>query len=164
VHTRHRTRCLRDERGAESDPSTLGGREVDLVSAIGKPDAFEASVRATGAIVRRHRVFPDHHRYVAADLEGLPRADRRLVTTAKDAVKLAGFDIAFQTLEVEIAIDSGAAVLSALLDALPHARAASSRDAAAVARSSAGNASSHACIAHSRVSLAPSHVGRSAHA
>jgi tetraacyldisaccharide 4'-kinase len=164
VRTRHRTRCLRDERGAESDPSTLGGREVDLVSAIGNPDAFEASVRATGAIVRRHRVFPDHHHYVAADLEGLARDDRRLVTTAKDAVKLAGFDIAFQTLEVEIAIDSGAAVLSALLDALPHARTASTRDAAAGARSSAGSASLHACSAHSRVSIAPSHVRRSAHA
>src|SRR5262249_3563423 len=48
----HRARRVVDEHGAAADPSRLAGREVDLVSAIGNPEAFEASVRATGAIVR----------------------------------------------------------------------------------------------------------------
>jgi tetraacyldisaccharide 4'-kinase len=122
VRTRHRTRCLLDALGAETDPRTLSGREVDLVSAIGNPEAFERSVRATGAVVGEHRVFPDHHPYVRADLEGLGERERMLVTTTKDAVKLARLGCAFATLEIEIEIERGAPVLEALLDALPLAR------------------------------------------
>lgn len=123
LRTRHRTRCLVDERGLETDPGLLAGLDVDLVSAIGNPDAFEKSVRATGAIVREHRVFPDHHAYRASDLEGLGGGARKLVTTAKDAVKLGRLRASFMTLEIEIEIESGVQVLNALLDALPRARA-----------------------------------------
>jgi tetraacyldisaccharide 4'-kinase len=140
VRTRHRTRCLVDEQGVETDPATLAAREVDLVSAIGNPEAFEASVRATGAVVREHRVFPDHHAYAAADLAGLPARGRRLVTTAKDAVKLARLGSPFMTLEIEIAIESGAPVLEALIDALPFRRTASGSSATVPVASSAARA------------------------
>jgi tetraacyldisaccharide 4'-kinase len=117
----HRPRAWRDERGRESPLDALRGRDVRLVSALGHPAAFEASVRATGASVREHRVFPDHHEHVARDLDGLAADGCVLVTSAKDAVKLAPLGVAFQALEIELALLSGAHVLGALFDALPHA-------------------------------------------
>jgi tetraacyldisaccharide 4'-kinase len=119
VRAVHRARRLRDERGIEHPLARLAGREVELASAIGNPRAFEADVRALGARVLDHRVFPDHHRYVASDLEGLGSNGRTLVTTAKDAVKLEPLGVAFEALEVELEIVSGALLVEALLDALP---------------------------------------------
>jgi tetraacyldisaccharide 4'-kinase len=120
VHASHRARRVVDERGSIFEPSALAGREVDLVSAIGNPEAFENSVRATGAIVREHRVFPDHHDYAREDLDGLGASGRALVTTTKDAVKLERLGVALLTLEIEIAIERGAPVLLALIDGLFH--------------------------------------------
>ena len=88
------------------------------MSAIGNPEAFERTLVALGARVASHRVFPDHHLYSAADLEGLGAADRWLVTTEKDAVKLASLR-ALHVLGTDFELVEGAAVLEALLDALP---------------------------------------------
>jgi tetraacyldisaccharide 4'-kinase len=104
----------------------LSGRSVELVSAIGNPEAFERTVEALGARVESHRVFPDHHRYRPADLEGLGRAGRALVTTEKDAVKLPPA-LEFFALAVEFRLESGEAVLEALLDALPRSSGESRR-------------------------------------
>jgi tetraacyldisaccharide 4'-kinase len=115
-------RCWRDERGVESPLADLAGRDVDVISALGNPVAFEASVRSTGARVRDHRVFPDHHTYSAQEARTLSASGRELVTSAKDAVKLAPLGVRFRALESELEITSGAAVLDALLDTLPRAR------------------------------------------
>lgn len=119
VRAEHRAVRLRAATGGERPLSMIAGCEVDLASGIGNPEAFEASVRAAGAIVREHRAFADHHRYVAGDLAGLGQDGRPLVTTQKDAVKLAELDVGFVALEVELALTRGAAVLDALLDAVP---------------------------------------------
>jgi len=115
----HRPRGLRAPDGSLALPSALRGVEVDLLSALGNPEGFEASVRSLGAIVQQHRTFPDHHHYVARDLEGLGEGGRPIVTSAKDAVKLEGFEPAVQVLEVEWNFLEGQLVLEALLDALP---------------------------------------------
>ncbi len=122
VRADHRVRRLRDERGATHAIGDLDGRAVDLVSAIGNPDAFEASVRSCGATIREHRVFEDHHAYAPADVAGLGGAGTWLVTTAKDAVKLESIGVPFRALEIELEILTGHAVLEALLDALPTGR------------------------------------------
>jgi len=62
--------------------SAWSGDPVDLVSAIGNPEAFQRSVEALGIQVASHRKFPDHHDYTAADLRGL--GERAWITTAKD--------------------------------------------------------------------------------
>lgn len=121
ARARHAARRLRDEHARAEPIESLAGREVDLVSAIGNPEAFEASVRATGAIVRAHRMYPDHHAYRREDLDDLgPSAlsPRPLVTTAKDAVKLVPLGVAFLALEIELEIVDGRPVLEALLDAV----------------------------------------------
>jgi len=127
----HRPRCLRDPRrpAEEFSLDELRGRTVELVSGIGNPDAFEASVRDLGARVAEHRRFPDHHPFGPDDLRGLGAQERWIVTTGKDAVKLDADARALRVLEVELAFTAGAAVLDALLDALPPGRALRERRA-----------------------------------
>ncbi|MCY2961648.1 MAG: tetraacyldisaccharide 4'-kinase [Planctomycetota bacterium] len=116
----HAPRALVEASGREHDPRTLAGREIDVVSALGNPQALERTLRSLGAVVREHRVFPDHHRYVREDLAGLG-TERPLVTSGKDAVKLAPLGVPHSWIDVEFRITSGAAPIAALLDALPRA-------------------------------------------
>ncbi|MSR61276.1 MAG: tetraacyldisaccharide 4'-kinase [Planctomycetes bacterium] len=118
----HRARRLVDPAGRALALAELAGRTVDLLSALGNPEAFQRTVEGLGARIGEHRVFPDHHRYVAADLAGLGAGERWLLTSEKDAVKLEGLARA-HVLGAELELLEGAAVLEALLDALPRARA-----------------------------------------
>jgi tetraacyldisaccharide 4'-kinase len=122
----HRAARLRGPAGPE-DLAALAGREVELVSGIGNPEAFERTLAELGARVIAHRVFPDHHAYVARDLEGLGAHGRWVVTTEKDAVKLAGQGC--HVLGTEFELREGASVLAARLDALPVAHARRARAA-----------------------------------
>jgi tetraacyldisaccharide 4'-kinase len=114
----HRPARLTGPGGAALGVAELSGRELDLVSAIGNPEAFERTLTGLGARVRGHRVFPDHHLYASADLDGLGTGGRWLVTTEKDAVKLAGIR-ELHVLGTDFELVEGEAVLEALLDALP---------------------------------------------
>lgn len=122
----HRPSRLVGPEGSDH-PSALRGRKVDLVSGLGNPAAFERTVRDLGAVVGEHRTFPDHHDYAPGDLDGLGAADRWIVTSAKDGVKLEGMPVPVRVLHVEIALDEGLPVLSALLEALPAGRALEAR-------------------------------------
>ncbi len=78
--------------------STLEGARVLAFSGIARPQSFTALLRSLGADVVAERAYPDHHAYCLADLQDiLQRArDERagmIVTTEKDAVRLAGFKI-----------------------------------------------------------------------
>jgi tetraacyldisaccharide 4'-kinase len=114
----HAPRAWIDEEGNERDVREFDGLEIDVVSALGNPQALERTLHDLGAIVREHRVFPDHRRYAKSDLAGLGSA-RPLVTSAKDAVKLEPLGIAHRFLDVEFRLTSGAAPIAALLDGLP---------------------------------------------
>lgn len=61
---------------------------------IGRPEKFFDSLRAIGATVAKTVVFPDHHRFTAAEAARLiAEADAEglmLVTTEKDLVRLSG--------------------------------------------------------------------------
>lgn len=76
-------------------PSALKGERVLAVSGIGNPSSFHILLETAGATVADHCVFPDHHAYSREDAQTVRQAaDRagvdRIVTTEKDAVKLAG--------------------------------------------------------------------------
>ena len=74
------------------DAAKFRGVRVLAFAGIGRPAKFFASLRRVGAEIVAARPFPDHHRFSAAEIAGLrrdaERAGARLVTTAKDWVRL----------------------------------------------------------------------------
>jgi tetraacyldisaccharide 4'-kinase len=102
----------------------LGGKRVLAVSGIARPGRFAASLAAAGAAVASTLDFPDHHPYPARSLGRIAAAfaassAEAVVTTEKDAVKLAG------RLPAEIAgrayvLETGLVLPPDLLDHLRH--------------------------------------------
>jgi tetraacyldisaccharide 4'-kinase len=85
----------------------LAGSRLLAFAGIGRPEKFFATLRALGAVLVGPRAFPDHHPFRTGDVEQLlrdaERAQARLITTAKDIVRVpparrAGIEV----LEVEI--------------------------------------------------------------
>jgi len=79
--------------GERHDPDRLAGLRLGLVSSIGDPAGFEATVRRLHASVLWHQAFPDHHVFRAADwamIRDRASADRpeAVLTTEKDWVRL----------------------------------------------------------------------------
>ncbi len=101
----------------------LAGRKVLAFAGIGRPEKFFATLAELGAELTETRAFPDHHPYTAAELRDLRERAQALgailVTTEKDAVRLAPDQRdGIETLAVAVAWDDPAA-LQALLDKLP---------------------------------------------
>jgi len=69
-------------------PQDFAGAGVHALAGIGNPTRFFATLSHLGIRPTCH-AFPDHHRFVAADL-AFPDA-RAILMTEKDAVKCAGF-------------------------------------------------------------------------
>ena len=82
------SRVLSPEPGLCAALSSLAGRRVHAIAAIGNPQRFFAQLAAAGLTVITH-AFPDHHRYGAAELEF--GDDLPLLMTEKDAVKCRPF-------------------------------------------------------------------------
>jgi tetraacyldisaccharide 4'-kinase len=87
----------------------LAGGKVYLFSGIANPRAFERTVSGLGADVGGSAVYPDHHHYREKDMEKIREEARgcgadRIITTAKDGVKIRGFTGtgAFWILEVRL--------------------------------------------------------------
>jgi tetraacyldisaccharide 4'-kinase len=127
VHSQHRATSLRRADGPRH-LSELRGVEVDLISGIGNPGAFERTVRDLGGKVISHRAFADHHAFSSEDLAGLG-AERPVLTTAKDAARLSLLaDVQapepLWILDVEIAMVQNEEALLTVLDHLPELDAA----------------------------------------
>ena len=131
-----------------TDLAQLEDRGVVAISAIGNPAAFLRSLTGLGARVVGERRFGDHHEYTAADLAGLAAGAATagessggpaplVVTTAKDAVKLAPLvgpggphaDLELHVLDIALEVTRGSDLLDALLDSLPPGAAVRERDA-----------------------------------
>jgi tetraacyldisaccharide 4'-kinase len=85
----------------------LKGLRLFAFAGIGRPQKFFATVRALGADLVGTRQFPDHHPFRAPEIDALrrdaERAGARLVTTAKDIVRVPpGLRAGIEVLEVEI--------------------------------------------------------------
>ena len=82
--------------GEQIDPGHVKGRPALAVSGIGNPSSFRRLLEGLGALVLDELRFPDHHAYTRADVEHIRAQAKRsgveyILTTEKDAVKLAGF-------------------------------------------------------------------------
>jgi tetraacyldisaccharide 4'-kinase len=99
--------------------SALAETPVIAVSGVARPERFVALLARCGARVRRHVVFPDHHRYASIDVAALvtASAEGRLVTTEKDLVKLAELPglRALHALRVELVVERPDALVDLLL-------------------------------------------------
>lgn len=86
-------------------------RPARLLSGIASPSGFEATARAVGLRVHSHSIFRDHHAFTREEAESERRLAReqglRLVTTAKDGVRLAEFTTGWTAEEVPIMIELG---------------------------------------------------------
>lgn len=76
-------------------PAMLRGKPLYAFSGLANNEQFFDSLRAAGLTLVGTRGFADHHSYSAADVAEIRRTSRSLgaqaiVTTEKDAVKLAG--------------------------------------------------------------------------
>jgi tetraacyldisaccharide 4'-kinase len=92
---------------APLDGQRLAGSRVFAFAGIGCPEKFFATLRSLGAVLVGARAFPDHHRFRTAEIAELrrsaARARARLVTTAKDMVRISPVGRAgIEVLEVEI--------------------------------------------------------------
>ncbi len=92
---RIRAAGLRDLEGAPVDAGALADRRLLAVCGVARPSTFAASLAELDLSAQETLAFRDHHRYTDRDLERIRRAALRtdsafLVTTEKDAVKLAG--------------------------------------------------------------------------
>ena len=79
--------------GAREAPSQLQGRRVGLVSSIGDPSGFEATIRRLQGTVQWHLRHPDHHAYQASDWAAVAAQVQRsqpelVLTTEKDWIRL----------------------------------------------------------------------------
>lgn len=102
------------------EPVRYAGRSFVAFAGIGEPEKFYDTVEACAGYLAATRNFPDHHLYSdddLADLQALEASNgARLITTAKDAARLAGGSPLARTvmeelevLEVETVFDSAGA-------------------------------------------------------
>jgi tetraacyldisaccharide 4'-kinase len=107
-----------DDGSREVPLEWLRGRAVHAFCGIGNPRGFEKTLEALGASVVACRRFPDHHVYTEEDLRRvLAQAQEfmaeAIVTTEKDAARLAGagFPFPFYALRIELEVVRGADAL-----------------------------------------------------
>jgi len=103
----------------------LAGARVVAFAGIGHPEKFFAALRRVGATLIAAHPFPDHHPFAYAEIARLrqeaERAGARLVTTAKDWVRLpARLRPGIAVLEVAISWDDEAAVAQLVAGVLPN--------------------------------------------
>jgi tetraacyldisaccharide 4'-kinase len=118
--------------GQPYPPEQANGLRVGLVSSIGDPEGFEATVRRLHATVLWHRVFPDHYRFTPGDWAAVaqPSSGVRpdaILTTEKDWVRLKPLALAapptgapMWIMQVRMTLLSGDEALDARLARLSH--------------------------------------------
>lgn len=125
LHAIHRPVGIVDLGGA---PATLpdGPCRAVLFAAIARPTPFETTARSLGILPVATRWYPDHHAYDAGDAARLSQQARDagaslLLTTEKDAVKLAGLPTEWpcpvRAVRVDIDFpDGGATIIAKAVD------------------------------------------------
>ena len=102
-------------RGTQQPLTDLKNRKVAAISAIAKPESFEAFLKDYGAEIVCSAQYADHHRYTEQQIldfvkEAKKNGAEMIVTTEKDAVRIPRLlreDIPFYFLRVQIDILSG---------------------------------------------------------
>jgi len=123
VEAIHETTTLLSPDGREVPRATLAGQRVVALAGLARPSGFLADLRTSGANVVETHLFPDHHRYSAAELDQVRQSAVRLhavvVTTEKDRERLPeGFEVT--QLRMAVRITQGQPALAARLGLPTH--------------------------------------------
>ena len=113
--SRMMTSGIRRLNGESVNNGSLPAQPVAAFCGVGNPDSFFNQLRQEGYTPVFTRAFADHHNYNQADLDRLIKEAKDhgaggLITTAKDALKLASLELELPcyVLEIKISIDDGA--------------------------------------------------------
>jgi tetraacyldisaccharide 4'-kinase len=108
----------RDLNGDHIEQPSLILQPVGAICGLGNPQSFFNHLGREGFELVFERAFPDHYNYQQADVDQVvvqakQKGARSILTTAKDAVKLASlqFEIPCYVLEIEISIAAEADLL-----------------------------------------------------
>ncbi len=104
-HAVHRFSGLLGPDGSLQPPQSLQGKKVCAFCGIAKPESFKVLLVEAGAEVVAFNPYPDHYVFRRLDIDDLEDQCRRLqadmlITTEKDAMRLAGFPEFFKSLYV----------------------------------------------------------------
>jgi tetraacyldisaccharide 4'-kinase len=114
------------------DLAGLKGKTAVAFSGIGNPDSFGRSLSKLGLEIKKHIIFPDHHRYQEDDLKQLAQLLKTTgvdycVTTEKDVARLSPARVEYQSflettplffVEIEQSVIVGEAGLNERIDKL----------------------------------------------
>jgi tetraacyldisaccharide 4'-kinase len=121
----HRPRALVDHQGIEIDPLELAGKRVVGFCGVGNPESFFTTLRDSDAELTGRLAYDDHAEYTDQTVEQVNQLANDtdaewLVTTEKDAVKLAGlnFEKPLWQLQVQMHLTEGAFTLRSQLNDL----------------------------------------------
>jgi tetraacyldisaccharide 4'-kinase len=109
---------------------TLNGAKAGVFCAIGNPQVFIEDLQWHQAEIVSEHVFTDHHQYTQADIDRIVSEAKAsgasfLVTTEKDAVKLAGLplgDLPVYVIEIKAQFEDEVKLKSVLLRAIMQKR------------------------------------------
>ncbi len=98
--------------GSSADRESICLEQIAAFCGVGNPESFFEQARRAGCAPMLTRAFADHHKYKQPELDALINEARAagaeaLVTTAKDAIRLANLklELPCYVLEIEISID-----------------------------------------------------------
>jgi len=117
---------LRNSNGETLPVEWLQGRNVLATSGLGNPSGFIQTLLGLGAIIGDTLTYPDHHAYIAADIQEMDShaakmdpACEAIICTGKDLAKIEAARIGLVpvwSLDVELKIRTGAEVLDEYLE------------------------------------------------
>ena len=116
VECSHRPRHLRNFVTGETKPlEFLRDLKIGSICGIAMPESFESALTGLGAKIEVAKIYADHHRYTAREIENfIRRCERKgvgaIITTEKDAVRIPRLlepEVPIYYLRVEIEILAG---------------------------------------------------------
>lgn len=118
------TSAIRELGGEKADSEGLRSQPLAAFCGVGNPESFFNHLRRDDYSLALARAYPDHHRYKQPDIDTLVEQARSagasaLITTAKDAIKLAAFnfEVPCYVLEIQISIDDEHSLIHLIRDA-----------------------------------------------
>ena len=83
--------------GEKIKTNIINGENIYIISALGDSKGFEKTIKKTGAIIKGHKKFPDHHSYNTKDIQKVKKSAiesnaKFLITTEKDLVKIKNYN------------------------------------------------------------------------